>query len=212
MLTPRHDDTPYTGRYWWYVGGLAAALAVFAAAVAVSRNAEVAGWEQRVFRLVNDGSDGLYRTMAIVTLLGGAWVAAASVVGAFMLRYYRLAWRLALSIVAGYALVIACKHLAGRVRPEELLTDLHVRFAEIGSGFPSLHAASAAIVLLSLWPYLSWKWRPMVPLGIALVALSRLYLGVHLPLDVVGGVAIGTAVVCVIRILPQSLRVLLRVD
>jgi undecaprenyl-diphosphatase len=58
--------------------------------------------------------------------------------------------------------------------------------------FPSGHAASsvaAAITLSRLWP----RGRPVLWSLAALVALSRIYVGVHYPLDVFGGAVLGVA-------------------
>lgn len=61
-----------------------------------------------------------------------------------------------------------------------------------GYGFPSGHAQGNATVWTSL--YLSRPGRVTLILGLAaviLVSLSRLYLGVHHPADVLGGIALG---------------------
>ena len=67
------------------------------------------------------------------------------------------------------------------------------------ASFPSGHAMTAfatAVVVGALHPRLRW---PALALA-ALVALSRVYLGVHFALDVVVGAAIGTAIgVLVVR-------------
>ena len=72
----------------------------------------------------------------------------------------------------------------------------------VSSSFPSGHAMSAAIVYSTV-AYLAarlhkrrWaRWLVMTAafLVIALISISRLYLGVHYPSDVIAGVAIGLA-------------------
>jgi membrane-associated phospholipid phosphatase len=97
-----------------------------------------------------------------------------------------LFWALA---VGGAALLnVFAKSAFGRVRP-----DLWVSIApETSFSFPSGHAMAsmalvAALVVL-LWPT-RWRW-PTLALGglfVALVGLSRVYLGVHYPSDILAG-------------------------
>lgn len=65
-----------------------------------------------------------------------------------------------------------------------------------GYGFPSLSAQLA----MTFWGYLSLNvrkmWLSSIATGIILiVSITKLYLGVHFPLDVVGGLIVGAAVV-----------------
>jgi len=171
------------------------------------------GWETSLFRKINDWPNGGLATFfKIVTFFGSTWMALIAVIAVFATRAYRLAWRLALTIVGAYGVAYIAKHFVGRVRPMELLTNVHVRATETGMGFPSGHATLSTVIALTIWPYIPTKAKyVLVPLFIALVALSRLYLGVHFPMDVIGGIAVGVGAVSFVRVLPTSFRKLLRV-
>lgn len=76
-----------------------------------------------------------------------------------------------------------------------------------GAGFPSGHAQGAVVV----WGYLAWAarkpwaWLPAVAL-MFFIALSRVYLGVHFPLDILGGYALGGVVLGVSILLGQPME------
>ena len=62
-----------------------------------------------------------------------------------------------------------------------------------GNSFPSSHAVNNFAVALLLARYLpKWTWAFFVWAG--LVAISRVFVGVHYPLDALGGAAVGLAV------------------
>lgn len=212
MAAARQDTTPYKGHFKLYVVGLVIAVLVFGISAYLAHKGMAMGWESTWFHHVNGWSESWYRFMVVMTFFGSTLWAPMAVFIALALRFYRLAWRLALSILGAYSIVFVAKHFIGRDRPVALFQDAHVRIAETGMGFPSGHATLITVVTLTLLPYLPWKWRWIVPLAIILVSLSRLYLGVHIPLDIIGGVALGTLVVALVRIMPQPLRVLLRID
>ena len=104
----------------------------------------------------------------------------------------------------GYAILIACigafvfSHIAktycDRPRPVMLIYDIRLpdcpRFMR---SFPSGHTTTAfasALVLAAYMPRLRW-----VLLAIAgLVGLSRVYLGVHFPYDVIYGAVLGSVI------------------
>ncbi len=65
-----------------------------------------------------------------------------------------------------------------------------------GFAFPSGHAQGTATLWLMLALLLRQKWMSILAAAmLILVPLSRLYLGVHWPADVLGGLAIGALVV-----------------
>jgi membrane-associated phospholipid phosphatase len=211
-MKAKHDTTLYKGHLGLYRAGFVVSLVVFVVATLLAISGRPTGWEYTWFTSINSWPHGIEEFMETTTALGSIWAAAAAVVIAFSVRFYRLAWRMALSTVAVAGIVLVCKHLISRERPFDLFTVAHERIAETGMGYPSAHAAIITVLMLSLLPYMSVKWRWIVPVFIGVVGLSRVYLGVHLPLDIIGGIAVGTAVVAAVRIMPQNLRVLLRID
>ena len=94
----------------------------------------------------------------------------------------------AVAVVGAMALNFVAKLLFGRARP-----DLWVSLApESDYSFPSGHAmgsmATVAALVTLAWPT-RWRWPVLAGGGlfVALVGLSRLYLGVHYPSDVLTG-------------------------
>jgi undecaprenyl-diphosphatase len=208
----KHEAAPY-GHNNWYIAGFIVSVVLFAATALLAHHHTISGVELKVFRHINDLSNKLTWPMKIATIAPDSEVfAAAAVVLAFLFRFYRLSWRLAVELVAGYVSAEAAKILVGRKRPFELLSNVHLRSMDTGNGFPSGHTMAITIIMFTLLPYLPKMWRWIVPVPIILVGFARVYLGVHAPLDIVGGFAVGLGVVSFVRILPQSLKVALRLD
>ena len=94
--------------------------------------------------------------------------------------------------------VICCnlllKPLIGRVRPFAFRPDLLLLVPPPGdASFPSGHTAAAFAVVFALRASGSPLWRPGLVLA-AVTAFSRLYLYVHWPTDILGGILLGAAV------------------
>lgn len=201
-LELKKDMRPYTA-------GFVTALIVLVVTSVLALSDKLFGWEIRVFLEVNTWPENWQYFFKFWSQFG-LWICIVLVVGAFLLKKWQFTWRLASSLLVGYALVIVLKHGIGRGRPDEYIASTHVYWAEYGSGFPSAHVTLTTIAMLSLLPVLPRKWWWIVPVCIVLVGISRLYLGAHAPLDVIGGVALGTIIVTGVYLLPKPLQKALR--
>ena len=172
------------------------AVALGALALAAGRAADgrVGPRESSVFRLVNRRPESWHLPIWVVMQagsLGAVWAASAVV---WTRHDRREATRLALVGTAVWAGVKLVKPLVGRGRPAAVLDDVRVRGQpQTGLGFPSGHAA-VAMTLALLVPSPDPRQRRAAVGAAVIVGLARMYVGAHLPLDVVGGLAIGTAV------------------
>ncbi len=196
----------------YYLSGFFAAILLFAASAWLAlQDKLISGWELAIFRHVNDLPDRLrVAGLAITITPESTLIGAAAVVLAFLLRKYQLCWRLALGVIGGSAAILVAKHLIGRERPSAVVSDVHLRAHDTGMGFPSGHTMIITVILLTALPYIPGKWKLLVPLPILAMGWSRVYLGLHAPLDIAGGFAIGLGVVCFLRILPGAVKRLAR--
>jgi undecaprenyl-diphosphatase len=87
----------------------------------------------------------------------------------------------------------ALKPLFDRPRPFEVDASISVIDARpLTRSFPSGHAAMAAAYALAgsrMLPGSAWVWWPLA----GIIAVSRIYIGVHWPTDAIGGAMIGLA-------------------
>ena len=87
---------------------------------------------------------------------------------------------------------IILKHLFTRTRPWLVLEGLAPLVVERDpNSFPSGHSSAALAAAVAWWWYLPKPWRGIGILCGVLMALSRLYVGVHFPSDVLCGILVG---------------------
>ena len=125
---------------------------------------------------------------------GEVWILLAA--GLLLLRRQRkhglsTAFALTLDLIACN---IILKPLIDRLRPFVFRPDISLLVSPPGdASFPSGHTAAAFAMVFALKTAGSPLWWPALALA-TVTAFSRLYLYVHWPTDVLGGVLLGAAV------------------
>lgn len=160
----------------------------------VAARAGLLNWERPAFDWLNRRVPDQIAPLVWVPMQFGAG-ATPLVVGAVIWRSGRprSAAAVVASGVAAWLAAKGAKRATGRLRPEEHLTDVRHRVggARDGLGYPSGHAAVAAAIATTLAPDGARAMRVTLWTTTAVVAWSRIYVGAHLPLDVLGGIALG---------------------
>ncbi len=158
-------------------------------------------WAIRALREPNDlatpiGPPWLHEVGRDMTALGG--VAVMTLVTLFvagylgMVRKYHAMWLILIASFGGLMLSGALKHLVDRPRPQ-LVPHLSQVYT---SSFPSGHSMMSAVVYLTLGSLLA-RLVPSRPVKVYcmfvamvltfMVGISRVYMGVHYPTDVLAG-------------------------
>jgi len=129
--------------------------------------------------------------------LGLVWLALALLCAVLWRRPLVFAWVLAADVVGALSSG-GLRELTDRPRPFIRYPSPHTLVhAPTDPSFPSGHttvAFACAAVLASLKPRLA---APLFLLAAA-IGFSRVYVGVHYPLDIVGGAALGLAIAAVL--------------
>lgn len=148
---------------------------------------------QQVIELRRPWLDDLMVVASALGAGGFVWIILGSIAGIFP-GHTAAMWRLWLAVAMAFLIVDdLVKPFFARPRPFDVM-EIHLIDARPNSpSFPSAHAAMAAAGALAaarIFPGARWILWPAA----LVIALSRVYLGVHWPTDVFAGFAIGCAV------------------
>jgi membrane-associated phospholipid phosphatase len=183
----------------WRFEGLRILVALIVVVVATVLAVEpLPGWEVEVFRAVNDLPRQAEWPMWIMQQAGMLFaLPAGAIILWFVVRHWRPPMTLLTGgVVVGWMAARVIKTYVDRGRPGALLDDVSFgwRTPIDTYGYPSGHAVVALTLAVVLSPYMPrWlRWALYALAGV--VCFSRMYMGAHLPLDVVGGAAFGVLI------------------
>jgi len=160
--------------------------------LAEARRERLPNYEEQAFRLANEATERIRVPVRGVMQAGTfATVPAVSAL-AFLFRRPRLAASLALAGTLAWLTAKLIKPVGGRDRPNGVLDDVTLRERIEGDlGWPSGHTAVATTLAFVAAPELPRPARPVLAAVVATVGFGRMYVGAHLPHDIVGGAGLG---------------------
>ena len=136
--------------------------------------------------------DGIMRFITHLGDVGAIWIAFTLLL-LFIPRTRKAGIVCAAALIVNLLLTnIALKNIIQRIRPYDVMDSLKILVkAEHDFSFPSGHTAASFAGAWAMRRTLPKKcWIPAIILA-ALISLSRLYVGVHYPTDVIAGVIVG---------------------
>lgn len=150
-------------------------------------------------------SDVLTPVFRFITALGDGgmiWIVTAAAL-LFLKKYRETGVLVGISLLASLLFNnIILKNLVCRTRPYKVLETLTILIPEPGEfSFPSGHTSSSFAAAAVLFLMLPKKYGvPAMILAFG-IGFSRLYVGVHYPTDVLGGMVMGTLIaICIVKI------------
>ena len=159
------------------------------------RNGSVGPRETAVFRSINRLPDQLYSPIWPIMQLGNFAAGPIAALFAWVTGRPALARRLLVNGVSAWAAAKAVKRVYRRPRPSLLVTGTKCRGAEAtGLGYVSGHAGVVVALAAAAYPELGRAGRVATLFAVPAVGLGRIYVGAHLPLDVLGGATMGLAI------------------
>ena len=165
-------------------------------------------FDQHLFYLINHGlSNVLFDWLMPVIRIPVTWAPLYVFIAAFSIyRYKKAGLYLVLTLgltfgVSDFGSASMIKPLVKRVRPcnDPALAKTIIRRIPCGSGysFPSSHASNhfAIAIFLCMVFGSRWKWVwPAALIWAFSISLAQVYVGLHYPLDVIGGALYGLTV------------------
>jgi membrane-associated phospholipid phosphatase len=169
----------------------------------------VGGWEVATFQAINGLPSSLRPILWILNQYGTAITIPIATVVALLFRKWTLAVALAVSGISVYVLAKVIKGYVERGRPAAVIDSVVEReaFSPASLGYPSGHAAVAWAITIILLAFVgSRRWQIVAIVLAIVVPIIRMYVAAHLPLDLIGGAALGVVVASAVALTLRASR------
>jgi undecaprenyl-diphosphatase len=183
------EITTISSRRTWYVLGALFASCILLPALLNVR--EIVDLDARLFLDIHERYDAdLHTLLQFFTELGSIWIWLLFIPLLWIGRKKDVAVRLLFALTAVVLIGYSMKYAIDRPRPYEVISYIDPLLFEFDPSFPSGHTMTAfagAVVLGTRWR------KALLPLLVlaTVIGISRVYIGVHYPLDVFSGALIG---------------------
>ena len=179
-----------------YLVAMMGAFGVLAVSLVWSKGQSIDVWVFHLFNTRGERPRWLDYAMLGFTQLGNGVFAYVVALLFFLHTRHLIAYEVAFGTVTLWLMVELLKVLVQRVRPYKELHGIRIiGKREGGSSFPSGHTSQAFFMASILFHYFdSGIWIAAALYTAALlVGVTRIYVGMHFPRDVLGGLILGTS-------------------
>jgi len=156
--------------------------------------------EQQAFEYINGLSEGVAPIMRFFDAISSIVMVVILSLSLLITRR----WRLSIEVfMAGFFALLTSTILTlfvERGPSREIIEAANLMVIDVyGFGFPSVNTTIAFAIATTLTAFVAQRTTIVLWTAATLVALSQLYVGSNLPLDVIGGIALGLLIGSIIR-------------